>query len=82
MGYGKFKDLQEFYDAIEMGLDIEFFLNEIRYNISSRNNKPFICICPDGDPDYYNSAQDLLDNYNIDGIPIKDLWQDIDIYAM
>ena len=41
------KNFQEFYDAVEMGLDIEFFIDGIRYNISWQNNKPFICVCPD-----------------------------------
>lgn len=82
MDYAKFENFQEFYDAVEMGLDIEFFIDGIRYNISWQNNKPFICVCPDGEPNYYSDIQDLLDNHKIDGVPIKDLWQNIDIYAM
>lgn len=82
MDYAKFENFQEFYDAVEMGLDIEFFIDGIRYNISWHNNKPFICVCPDGEPNYYSDTQDLLDNHKIDGVPIKDLWQNIDIYAM
>ena len=50
MDYAKFENFQEFYDAVEMGLDIEFFIDGIRYNISWQNNKPFICVCPDGEP--------------------------------
>ena len=34
MDYAKFENFQEFYDAVEMGLDIEFFIDGIRYNIS------------------------------------------------
>ena len=82
MDYAKFENFQEFYDAVEMGLDIEFFIDGIRYNISWQNNKPFIFVCPDGEPNYYSDTQDLLDNHKIDGVPIKDLWQNIDIYAM
>ena len=82
MDYAKFENFQEFYDAVEMGLDIEFFIDGIRYNISWQNNKPFICVCPDGEPNYYGDTQDLLDNHKIDGVPIKDLWQNIYIYAM
>ena len=82
MDYAKFENFQEFYDAVEMGLDIEFFIDGIRYNISWQNKKPFICVCPDGEPNYYGDTQDLLDNHKIDGVPIKDLWQNIDIYAM
>ena len=40
MDYAKFENFQEFYDAVEMGLDIEFFIDGIRYNISWQNNKP------------------------------------------
>ena len=72
MDYAKFENFQEFYDAVEMGLDIEFFIDGIRYNISWQNNKPFICVCPDGEPNYYSDTQDLLDNHKIDGVPIKD----------
>ena len=82
MDYAKFENFQEFYDAVEMGLDIGFFIDGIRYNISWQNNKPFICVCPDGEPNYYSDTQDLLDNHKIDGVPIKDLWQNIDICAM
>ena len=53
MDYAKLKIFKEFYDAVEMGLDIEFFIDGIRYNISWQNNKPFICVCPDGEPNYY-----------------------------
>lgn len=79
MRYGKFKDFQEFYEAVEMGLDVEFFLRKIRYDISWRNNKPFICICPDGSAIFFYNTQDLLNNYKIEGVPIRDLWDEIDI---
>lgn len=36
MDYAKFENFQEFYDAVEMGLDIEFFIDGIRYNISGK----------------------------------------------
>ena len=43
--YGKLESLSELENAIEMGLDIEFLLYDTRYNISWRDNKPFICEC-------------------------------------
>lgn len=43
--YGKLESLAELEDAIQMGLDIEFLLHDARYNISWRDNKPFICEC-------------------------------------
>lgn len=78
----KFKDLKEFYEAIDIGLDIEFILRDVRYNISWENYKPFICTCPDGDATVYDDAQDLLDNFTIDKVPIKKLWNEIDIISM
>ena len=45
---GKLESLAELENAIEMGLDIEFLLYDTRYNISWRDNKPFICECPEG----------------------------------
>ena len=46
--YGKLESLTELEDAIQMGLDIEFLLHDTRYNISWRDDKPFICECPEG----------------------------------
>ena len=41
-------NLDELIDEIESGMDIEFYIYGFRYNISWRNDKPFICACPDG----------------------------------
>lgn len=78
----KLKNFKELYEAIEMALDIEFFLYGVRYNISWRDYKPFICTCPDGDAVFFENADDLLDGYKINGKPLRDLWQDIEIYSM
>jgi hypothetical protein len=77
----KLKSYEELFNAVEMGLDIEFFIGETRYNISWRK-KPFICICPYGDAIFFNDAADLLENYKINGKSLKELWQSIDIYSM
>ena len=45
----KLKSLDELMGQIEMGMDIEFQIYDVRYNISWRDDKPFICKCPDGD---------------------------------
>ena len=55
MDLGKFNSLQELIDDIDMGLDIEFYLYGVRYNISSRD-EPFICVCPDGDAVFYKNG--------------------------
>ena len=43
--YAKFENLSELSEAIEIGLDIEFILYGERYNISWRDDEPFICRC-------------------------------------
>lgn len=78
----KLKSLKDLADAIEMALDIEFFLYGTRYNISWQNHKPFICTCPDGDAVFFENADDLLDGYKIKDKPLRDLWQDIEVYSM
>ena len=42
------KSLSELIEEIEIGMDIECYIYGFRYNISWRNDKPFICSCPDG----------------------------------
>lgn len=81
MDLGKFNSLQELIEAIDMGLDIEFYLYDVRYNISSRD-KPFICICPDGDAVFYKNGTELVNNYRIDNKLLRDIWQDIGLYSM
>lgn len=81
MADNKFVNLEELRQAIEMGLDIEFCLRNIRYNISW-DDKPFIGVCPDGDAVFFEDADDLLLNYKVDGVPLKELWHEIDIIAM
>lgn len=80
--YGILESIDELHNAIEMALDIEFFLYGVRYNISWRDYKPFICTCPDGDAVFFENADDLLDGYKINGKLLRDLWQDIEIYSM
>ena len=42
--YAKFENLSELSEAIEIGLDIEFILYGERYNISWRDDEPFIIL--------------------------------------
>ena len=79
--FDKFSTFDEFVDAVNMGLDIEFFIENVRYNISW-NYKPFICVCPDGDAVFYENADDLLNNHKINGKSLKDLWRNIEVYSM
>lgn len=79
--YDKFSSFDEFYNSIDTGLDIVFSVYGVKYNISW-DNKPFICTCPDGVATFFDSTQDLIDKYKICGMPIKDLWGDIEVYTM
>lgn len=78
----RLENLKELSDAIEVGLDIEFILYEVRYNISWKNYKPFICVCPDGDAVFYENTDDLLNNHTVNGKSLKDIWQEMKILAM
>ncbi len=56
MDLGKFNNLSELIDSINLGLDIEFYLFEIRYNISPGDDEYFICECPNGNAVYYKNG--------------------------
>ena len=55
--YYRLKSLDEMLESIDIGMDVEFYLYNVRYNISWRNNKPFICMCPEGDAIFYDSSE-------------------------
>lgn len=73
----KLKNLYELYQAIDMGLDIVFYLHGTMYNISWRDYRPFICTCPDGDAVFYDNAMALIKGEQLD----KN-WRDIVIESM
>lgn len=78
----KLKSLEELMEEINVGMDIEFYVYEILYNISWENYKPYICVCPDGDAVFYDTPELMFENYKINGKPLKDIWQDFEIYSM
>ena len=82
MDDSKFSSLQELIDSINLGLDIEFYLYGVRYNISPRGNKKFIAVCPDGDAYLYDTGENMANKHNINGKLLKDIWQDIEIRSM
>ncbi|MCI9304492.1 hypothetical protein [Clostridium sp.] len=82
MDLGKFNNLSELIDSINLGLDIEFYLFEIRYNISPGDDEYFICECPNGNAVYYKNGLDMVNNYKINDKLLKDLWSDIGLYSM
>lgn len=81
-GLYKLNNLKELTDEIDIGMDIEFCIGKQRYNISWRNDKPFICLCPDGEALFYADSKDMMENYLVNGTPLKDLWEDIGIISM
>ena len=80
--YGKLESLAELEDAIQMGLDIEFLLHDTRYNISWRDDKLFICECPEGVAKFFDTPELLLQEYEVGGKPLRSLWRDIKILSM
>lgn len=79
--FGKLENLEELIWAIDAGLDVEFYLHDVRYNIST-DGTPFIAVCPDGDGEYYKDARDMVENHKINGKALKDIWQDFKIWHM
>ena len=78
----EYKKYAKFENLSEAGLDIELALSEKRYNISWRDDKPFICECPEGEAEFYSDAQEMLDKHKINNIPLNKLWEDIEILSM
>lgn len=74
--------LGELMQEIEIGMDIEFCVYGIRYNISWRDGKPFICTCPNGEAVFYDSPVEMFDKHKIKEKPLKDIWQDFEILFM
>ncbi|MCD7951129.1 MAG: hypothetical protein LUG12_12855 [Erysipelotrichaceae bacterium] len=77
----KLKSLDELMEEVKIGMDIEFFVYGIRYNISWENCKPFICVCPYGDAVFYDTPELMFENHKINGKPLKDIWQDFEMYS-
>lgn len=80
--YGKLESLTELEDAIQMGLDIEFLLHDTRYNISWRDDKPFICECPEGVAKFFDTPELLLQGYEVNSKSLRTLWKDMKILSM
>lgn len=74
--------LSELSEAIEIGLDIEFILYGERYNISWRDDEPFICRCPEGETNFYTDAKAMLDKHKINDKQLKELWNDMKVLSM
>lgn len=73
----KLDSLQELMDAMNMHLDIVFYLGKTMYNISWRDHRPFICTCPDGDAEFYDDPEALIRDKGLDR-----QWRDMEIDSM
>ncbi|OAB46552.1 hypothetical protein [Paenibacillus antarcticus] len=82
MSDDRFKDLQDLKESIEIGLEIEFYLYGDHYYIGAPQGELLIALGPDDEGDVYIDADDMLTNHKINGIPLKDIWQDIKIDRM
>ena len=80
--YYRLKSLDEMLESIDIGMDVEFYLYNVRYNISWRNNKPFICMCPEGDAIFYDSSEQMFNEYKVNGKAVKELGKDFKIISM
>lgn len=80
--YYKLKNLGELMDSINLCMDVEFYLYGTRYNISWRNDKPFICVCPNGEAVFYDSPNKMFDEYKVKDKTLKEAWKDFDIISM
>ena len=69
--YYRLKSLDEMLESIDIGMDVEFYLYNVRYNISWRNNKPFICMCPEGDAIFYDSSEQMFNEYKVNGKALR-----------
>lgn len=81
MDDSKLKSLSELIDAIKIGLDIEIDLFGVRYYIGSPQGELLISWNNGEDEVLFKDVDQLL-NYKIKGKPIKDVWREIEIYAM
>ena len=71
--YAKFENLSELSEAILYGE---------RYNISWRDDEPFICRCPEGETNFYTDAKAMLNKHKINDRQLKELWNDMKVLSM
>lgn len=73
----KLDSLQELEEAMNLRLDIVFYLDGTMYNISWRNHRPFICTCPDGDAEFFENAEALIRGKSLDK-----RWREMEVDSM
>lgn len=76
-------DINKFKEAIEFGSDIEFRYKNKNYTILPWTDEGIVIGLQNSDDDSkFKSADELIDNYTIDGNKIKDIIDDIEILLM
>ena len=75
----KFENEKEFYDSISRGGEIEFLFRNKHYSIIHHNSMTLVVETGEqySEKCYLNSRD--VGNYEIDGIKLRDLLNDIDI---
>lgn len=76
-------DINKFKEAIEFGSDIEFRYKNKNYTILPWTDEGIVIGLQNSDDDSkFKSADELIDNYTIDGNKMKDIIDDIEILLM
>ncbi|MBS6503908.1 MAG: hypothetical protein KH415_20240 [Clostridium sp.] len=76
-------DINKFKEAIEFGSDIEFRYKNKNYTILPWTDEGIVIGLQNSDDDSkFKSADELIDNYTIDGNKMRDIIGDIEILLM
>ncbi|NMA48394.1 MAG: hypothetical protein GX947_01260 [Tissierellia bacterium] len=71
---------KEFTEAVMIGREIEFTCNGKSYFESHKSKDKWYIQCEEDQTiQYFESAENLLNNAIIDGIPLDELWDNIKI---
>ena len=80
-GY-RLKSLDELLDSLEMGMEVNFFLDGRWYLMEDRGERKLIAECPDGNPVFYDDWDALLVRYTVDGHPIGERWREFEVETL
>ena len=80
--YGRLESLAELEASFKMGMEVVFTLRGVKYTTGWDKHGFFIATCPDGDGTYFGDYEDMLQNFMIDGRPIREYWLMMEIETM
>lgn len=82
-GYYKLGSKDELLKAWKKGIEVVFWLHGTMYTTGYYSNKiPTIATCPDGDLVHFSSWEKLGNEYFVNGKPIIDQWEYMEIDSM